>query len=319
MSETQTTETKVHGSFAVAASDSSKDEQLMVKLAYYLPPTVARAPSIYDLELINGSRDQDIVEVAMHDVRGKENQFKIDTHGFQYIKVDSKMHKDDFDYDERIEESYFPEVEGWLKQLYPMAAKIHHLGHIVRGAVLQTDFSKPAPAWNKPNRGIAPAPRVHIDFTREGGFLVLAQAFGQEESDAVRARGKRVLCFSVWRPLSVVKRDPLGVVDCNSVHEADLYKLQRIFPDGAKGENVVVKANGQTLPESRPCHHKWHYMSEQTPQDVLVIKTSDTGDCDWETIPGGRVGCSPHASFALPGTEREHIRESVEVRCIIEL
>ncbi|CAK7206507.1 hypothetical protein SEUCBS139899_009303 [Sporothrix eucalyptigena] len=314
MSSTQTeTKTQIHGSIAVEAPE------LRVKLAYYLPPEVPRAPSIYDLELINGSRDQDIVEVAMHDVRGHESEFKIDTHGFQYLKVNSAMAKEDFDYDERIEEKYFPEVEEWIRRLYPQTTKIHHLGHIVRGAVLQTDFSKPAPAWNKPNRGIAPAPRVHIDFTREGGFLVLAQAFGKELSDEVRARGRRVLCFSIWRPLSTVRRDPLGVVDCNSVHEADLFKLARIFPDGARGENVVVKANGRTLPESRPCGHKWHYMNEQTSQDLLIIKTSDTGDCDWEMTPGGRVGSSPHASFALPGTENEPIRESVEVRCIIEL
>lgn len=80
---------------------------------------------------------------------------------------------------------------------------------------------------------------------------------------------------------------------------------------------MVVKANGQK--PGAPSNHRWYFMSEQTPEDLLVIKTSDSGDCDWETREGGRVGSSPHASFAIPGTENEEVRESVEVRCVVEL
>lgn len=89
----------------------------LVKLAYYLPPDVPRAPSIYDLELINGSRDQDTVELSVNDVRGREAEFKINHHGFQYIKVSSKTNIEDFASDDKIEELYFPEVEQWLMQL----------------------------------------------------------------------------------------------------------------------------------------------------------------------------------------------------------
>jgi len=212
----------------------------------------------------------------------------------------------------------------------PSISQAHHLGHILRGAPRRTDFSESAevptdPAWNKPNRGAAPAPRVHIDFTRRGVHLVLIQAFGEEIADSVTKSGRRFMCFSIWRPIKTVKRDPLGICDSRSVKAGELVKLERLYPDGKRGENVVVKATENLSEEGpygvRECKHEWYWMSEQTPEEVLVIKIFDSAEAseEWERIEGGRVGVAPHASFHLDGTEGEAVRESIEIRVVVVL
>ena len=208
--------------------------------------------------------------------------------------------------------------------------KTYHLGHLIRGSPRRTDFStdkpdsKPTdPAWNKPNRAVPPAPRVHVDFTRLGVERVLAQAFG-EGSDPVKAvtsveDTQRILCFSLWRPLNTVKRDPLAICDARSVHPGELLKLSRIYPDGATGENVVVKATTQ---KDVPSSHKWYWMSNQTEKDMLVIKIYDSGNDNdgWERDPEtGKVGCTPHCSFHIPGSDNEPVRESIENRVVVVL
>lgn len=211
---------------------------------------------------------------------------------------------------------------------------IHHLGHLIRRAPRRTDFSTDKPdsqptdaAWNMPNRGVPPAPRVHVDFTRLGIQKVLAQAFG-EDSEAVRSvasinegedEKRRILCFSLWRPLKTVRRDPLAVCDARSVSAGELVKLARIYPDGATGENVVVKAS---LAPGGECSHVWYWMSEQTKNEMMVIKIYDSGEGNdgWERDPvKGKVGCAPHCSFANPENEGEEIRESIENRVVVVL
>lgn len=127
----------------------------------------------------------------------------------------------------------------------------------------------------------------------------------------------RVLCFSLWRPLKKVRRDPLAVCDARTVRAAELVKLPRVYPDGARAENVVVKAAEKP---GGTCEHKWYWMEGQTEKELLVIKIYDSGDANdgWE-VDGekGKVGCSPHCSFHVPGTENEEVRESIENRVVV--
>lgn len=131
---------------------------------------------------------------------------------------------------------------------------------------------------------------------------------------------RRVVCFSIWRPIRTVERDPLGICDARTVRAGELVRLPRVYPDGAEGENVVVKAalegSGQ---QSR---HQWYWMSGQTSEEVLVIKIYDSADDKWEReqaeTPHGQVGCAPHCSFHVPGTEGvEGVRESIETRVVL--
>lgn len=293
---------------------------ILADFNYYAPPPDGPGkPSPNDLELILGTKDQDTRRLPVHDVRGHEADFNLKENGFVYVNHSSSLRasQGDFLNDDLISSKYYADVEEVLRKRLPGVTAIHHLGHIIRSAPKRTDFSEEAeiptdPAWNKPDRGAAPAPRVHIDFTRLGVHLVLIQAFGEEVANAVTKSGNRFMAFSIWRPIKTIRRDPLGICDARSVKAAELVPLKRLYPDGKTGENVVVKAAEEEGMESQ---HVWHWMSEQTPEEVLMIKIFDSDDEDWES--GGTVRVGPHCSFHLDGTEEEAVRESIEVRVVV--
>jgi len=54
------------------------------------------------------------VEVAVHDVRGREKDFDLDTNGFRFLKHSSIL--DDFHSKALIEDIYLPEVEALLRK-----------------------------------------------------------------------------------------------------------------------------------------------------------------------------------------------------------
>jgi hypothetical protein len=287
---------------------------------YYAPPADGPGdPSPNDLELVLGTRDQDTRRLPVHDVRGREDAFNFKENGFRYVTHLSSLDASQghFLNDDMITRTYYSEVEDLLREQLPGINAVHHLGHIIRSAPRRTDFSEQAetpidPAWNKPDRGAAPAPRVHIDFTKLGVHLVLIQAFGEDLANAITKSGKRYMAFSIWRPIKTIRRDPLGICDATSVKAGELVKLKRLYPDGKTGENVVVKAAAE---EKMGCQHVWYWMSGQTPQEVLMIKIFDSEDEDWEG--GEKVRVGPHCSFHLEGTEEEAVRESIEVRVVV--
>jgi hypothetical protein len=52
-------------------------------------------------------------DVIVHDISGDEDKYTIDSHGFQYVKHESK--EKDFLDDEQIKAVYYPETEQLLK------------------------------------------------------------------------------------------------------------------------------------------------------------------------------------------------------------
>jgi hypothetical protein len=51
--------------------------------------------------------------VVVHDISGEEDKYTLDSHGFQYVKHESK--EKDFLDDEQIKAQYYPEIEQLLK------------------------------------------------------------------------------------------------------------------------------------------------------------------------------------------------------------
>jgi hypothetical protein len=48
--------------------------------------------------------------IDIHDIRGNEDAFKIDTHGFQLVRDSTSMSNDDFEQDSIIRQRYYPEI-----------------------------------------------------------------------------------------------------------------------------------------------------------------------------------------------------------------
>lgn len=55
-------------------------------------------------------------EVSIQDVRDREDEFKLDTHGFQFVSGMPTNHTD-FRDKEKTEAQYYPEVEGYMIEM----------------------------------------------------------------------------------------------------------------------------------------------------------------------------------------------------------
>ena len=82
--------------------------------------------------------------------------------------------------------------------------------------------------------------------------------------------------------------------------DEDLVPVQLIYPDRI-GETFTVRPNP---------NHRWHYLRQQTPEEVMLIKCFDSK-------VDGRARRVPHSAFVDPSTEHEIARESIEVRALV--
>jgi hypothetical protein len=110
----------------------------------------------------------------------------------------------------------------------------------------------------------------------------------------------RFQIINVWRPIKTILKDPLGVAEANSVPDDDLVPVKLIYPD-REGETYSVRPNEG---------HKWFYVNEQRPEEVLLIKCFDSKT-------DGRARRVPHSAFVDEERENERTRESIEVRALV--
>ena len=82
--------------------------------------------------------------------------------------------------------------------------------------------------------------------------------------------------------------------------EDDLVPVQLIYPDRV-GETFSVRPNPK---------HRWYYLGQQTPEEVMLIKCFDSK-------VDGRARRVPHSAFVDASTEHESARESIEVRALV--
>lgn len=98
-------------------------------------------------------------------------------------------------------------------------------------------------------------------------------------------------------------RDPLAVADAETVPDGDYKLRERLFRSGIRSGNYVMSHGSEEE------QHKWYYMHEMQPNEVVVFKGYDTN----QDLPGWRC---PHTAFVIPGTEELPARESVEARIV---
>ena len=76
--------------------------------------------------------------------------------------------------------------------------------------------------------------------------------------------------------------------------------VKLIYPD-REGETCSVRPSEG---------HRWHYLNQQTPGEVLLIKCFDSKT-------DGRARRVPHSAFIDEERENEVTRESIEVRALV--
>ncbi|KAK5687515.1 hypothetical protein LTS10_001653 [Elasticomyces elasticus] len=266
--------------------------------------TVMRPGTVY-----NQLRRHDGHVVQVHDIRGHESQFNLDTHGFQLVQHRSV--EDGFEDQERVKEEVYVEITELLKQVTG-ATKVLPFSHIVRRSAY-SQAVKEAKSKKSPEEtmtGISAAMFAHVDQSYGGAYEVLRDNVSSLEAE--RLEKSRFGIINVWRPIRIpVPREPLGVCDARSVPDEDLVEMFAKLPEKGQFANASIrKGFGLWNIKYRPSH-KWYYASGMRPEEVLMIKCFDSK-------MDGRAKRSPHGAFRIEGQdEKAPARESIEVRCLV--
>jgi len=231
---------------------------------------------------------EDTREIVVHDVRGTENDYTLDTHGFQWIKHTSN--EAEFSDEQVITTEYYQEVEQLLKQVTG-AQRILIFGHTVR-----RDYTGINGLETR-----APVKRVHVDQTYEAAYSRVRHHLSPE--DASRILQHRFRIINVWRPIKApVAHIPLALADWRTLNQTDdLVPVRFIGPD-REGAVFSLKHN----PE-----HKWHFLADQTPEEVTLIKCFDSEE-------DGRARLAAHSAFDDATSPKDAPqRQSIEVRALV--
>lgn len=164
------------------------------------------------------------------------------------------------------------------------------------------------PALKDPSKN-GPSSYPHVDYSgddaRVSNFINwikprLAPAVADKIPTA-----RRTAMFNAWKPIATVQRDALAVGDCTSFGDGDFRPCLSRLPDGSEHGNYVIAP----APEGAQRGHRWCYISQQRPEELLVFREYDSD----RSQPGWRC---PHTAFRIPGTEHLPARESIECRAL---
>lgn len=245
-------------------------------------------PVIIGKGAISNKRPHKAHPFVVSDISGDEDQYTLDTHGFQYCRHDSR--EEAFTDDRQIQDVYYQECEDLVKSITGARA-VHVFNHKVRRGPTQWHHLG---LHNLANRG--PVTRTHVDQSYEGAERRLRWEFPAEADTLIKSRYQII---NVWRPIQPIRKDPIAVADARSVPDADLVAADLVEHDYA-GESWVIRHNPS---------HRWHYKHAMTPRDVLLIKCFDSD----ETVARRAL----HSAFEDPAYRELDSRQSIEVRTLV--
>ncbi|KAK8015184.1 hypothetical protein PG990_008480 [Apiospora arundinis] len=234
-------------------------------------------------------------EQNITDMRGCDEPFALDTHGFTWRKnpiPDLAWDKD------TIEKTYFPMVFDLVRETVPGVSRIVAFDYRLRSS---GDKASPATnlAFKNFTEVIGPFERVHIDQTPKRAKERVIEQMG-DAADALLKH--RWACINVWRPIHhPVKDCPLAMCDARSVGPGDLIAT----------DNYRETFSGESYHMVHKPEHKWYYLSEQTRDEALLFKIHDSS----EEVEASRCSHTAFRASNVRGTAEP--RESIEVRCLV--
>ncbi|USW59777.1 Putative hydroxylase/desaturase AsaB [Septoria linicola] len=143
---------------------------------------------------------------------------------------------------------------------------------------------------------------------KEAAMPVLELEDARSEGAAVKI--PRYAAYSVWRPLKTVKRDPIAVLDYRSIDKTEMVVTDFRVPSEVAESGEHVSSGWLHTPPKKPEALEWYWVPEQKPDEVCIIKFSDSACEDDPNIAASCFHCSP----VVLGTQCEQPRESVEAR-----
>ncbi|KIW94953.1 uncharacterized protein Z519_04933 [Cladophialophora bantiana CBS 173.52] len=256
----------------------------------------------------------------VEDIRGQESNFSVDTSGFAVYK--SPAQEKAFTDDAKVREGYYAEVEALLREKLPGVKKVVFFDHTIRRR------EKASPRQ--------PVQQVHVDQTPNAAAVRVRRHLPAEEAEEL-LKG-RYQIINVWRPIANPASDfPLAVVDYRTTEPSDMVKVDLLYPkretngfhdDDDRGKEVLpdpssasstvgYEVKGETFAIKPNDKHKFFYMKDMTPEEVMFIKCFDSAS----EVNGGKkgvAGYTPHTAFVDPQTPADAPgRQSIEVRTLV--
>ncbi|KAI7202346.1 hypothetical protein D0869_04647 [Hortaea werneckii] len=257
---------------------------------------------------------------TLHNIRGREEEFTTDNSGFAVYNSPAK--EKTFTEDTAVREGYYQEVENMLKQKLPGVKKVVIFDHTIRRR------NKDSPRQ--------PVQQVHVDQTPNAAAERVKRHLPADEVKELLQGRYQII--NVWRPIENPASDfPLAVIDWRSTKPSDFIPVDLMYPNRADSviddddrgkekrpdpltldstEGYEVK--GETLGVRANEGHKFYYMKDMSPEEVMLLKCYDSwGDGE----PMGKQGLAvrtPHTAFIDENTPKDAPgRQSIEVRCLI--
>jgi hypothetical protein len=234
--------------------------------------------------------------VRIHDARAIASDLWLDRDGFELHAHRSRF-ADFFD-EAAVRERYYPEVQDVVRALTGSSAVIA-FDHNVRSAARA--------ARGEPGVRV-PVDQVHNDYTERSGpkrkHEILEAAGRSDLAD------RRVAFVNLWRPIvGPVQDNPLALCAAYSVSPQDLVEtdIQHFGEDDLE----VPRHSGQIYSVRHNPAHRWFYLSDMRPDELLLLKCYDSRS-------DGRARFMPHTGFQNPACPPQFVpRESIEARTLV--
>jgi hypothetical protein len=263
-------------------------------------------------------------ERQVENIRGQESKFSTDISGFGVYNAPAQEKK--FTDDAAVREGYYKEVEQVLRSKLPGIKKVVIFDHTIR----KRDKSSPR----------QPVQQVHVDQTPAAAAARVRRHLPAEEAEELLTGRYQII--NVWRPIENPASDfPLAVVDWRTTELDDLVPVDLLYPkrqangvngthdDDDRGKELLpdpesqdstdgYEIKGETFSVAPSEKHKFYYMKDMTPDEVMFIKCFDSRG---HALPNGIKNVAmytPHTAFLDPQTPADAPgRQSIEVRCLV--
>ncbi|KAF2252355.1 hypothetical protein BU26DRAFT_502835 [Trematosphaeria pertusa] len=247
--------------------------------------------------------------ISVADIRDRQHNFKLDIHGFEVVVEDANdpsslvncIGYEDYADEALVRSKVREGVEAFLKRHISGCEDVVAFSHQAR-QVRRRDQQFPALPRGTDGRIPQPVQGVHIDMTPDGAR--------SEIHESLLARGysdistRRWAVISTWRPLFGPLQDwPLAMMD---------YRSLDVFRDLIASDNIYLHKIRENYNVLWNKSHKWYFLENHQPNEVLVFKTFDT------YAGKGNARACPHAAFRNPlGPENARPRESHECLSVV--
>ena len=240
--------------------------------------------------------DAERCRMPIYDCRPIAAELTLDEAGFEFLPHASRF-TSFYDAD-RVCSEYYPETAALLKEATG-ALEVFIFDHNVRSRVRSEAGED----------GVRqPVDGAHNDYTLSSGPRRVREIL--EDNDAIHLEAHRAALINVWRPIiGPVQDQPLAICDARSAKLGDFLPTE--IEHYTEDDLDTPSLTGQIYSFQHNPDHRWYYVSNMQPDEVMFLKCYDSAD-------DGRACFTGHTGFINPDCPAEFIpRESIEARTLV--